>query len=220
MKLPATQALYAYWNKQRRGRCAPNRHELDPAEIRGLLPHTFMLAADDQAGAFPIRLSGTRVDALFGRDLKGRPFAELWTEPAAVELRDLLAGVLDGAQPALAGVRGAPAGYPPSSFELLVLPLRHNGRTHARLLCGLLPAAMPVWLGLRSAERLHVSSWRFVDGNADPAPERTRTGGLRRGHLVVHQGGLDGQRSSAMSQSRVKALVPNSGHTLLSTRRS
>lgn len=221
MKYPATQALYTYWNTQRRGRCAPNRHELDPSEMRGVLPHTFMLEVDELASLFPIRISGTRLDALLGRNLKGAAFAELWTAACREELRALMAGVLDGVKPAVVGVRGAPEGCAATAFEMLVLPLRHHGRTHARLLCSLVPASTPPWLGLKPVTQLTVCGWRYVDPEVEAPAERCRSGGLRREHLVVYQGGRLGEPASApTSQSRVKAPVPNSPEMLLSTRRS
>lgn len=221
MKHPATQALHAYWNAQRRGRCAPNRHELDPSEMRGVLPHTFMLEAGEATGSFPIRISGTRLDALLGRSLKGEAFADLWPAAGRNELQAILAGVLDEARPALVGVRGAPEGQAPMSFELLVLPLRHHGRTHARLLCGLVPATTPSWLGLWPVAQLSVSSWRYVDPAVEVATERSRAGGLRREHLLVYEGGRAHEAASASTpQSRVKAHVPRSPDMLLSTRRS
>ena len=42
--------------------------------------------------------------------------------------------VTDGACPVVAGAVAAPRGQEPIAFELLYLPLRHYGRTHARIL--------------------------------------------------------------------------------------
>ena len=220
MKLPATRALYAYWVSQCRGRCAPDRHDLDPAGMGAVLPYTFMLEVDGEPGRFPIRISGTRLDALFGRDLKGQVFADLWCDADHADMRTMLGGVLDGAQPAVAGFHGAPDGYVPVPFELLVLPLRHHGRTHARLLCGLVPAAAPPWLGLRFIDTMALSSWRFVE-RLEATPGPADTGGLRRQHLVVYEGGRrESITVTPAPQSRVKAVVARSRDMVLSTHRS
>ena len=79
MKHASTRALFDYWNTQRGHRAAPERADIDPAAIRHALGDTFMLAADfvDQ---LRFRLAGTRVCALFGREIKGEGFTALWSE--------------------------------------------------------------------------------------------------------------------------------------------
>ncbi|MEJ1934798.1 PAS domain-containing protein, partial [Nostoc sp. NIES-2111] len=70
MKHPASRTLFSYWDTLRGERTAPERSELDPGAIRNILADTFILEVD--AGqTFPFRLAGTRVCALYGRDLKG-----------------------------------------------------------------------------------------------------------------------------------------------------
>jgi hypothetical protein len=66
------------------------RSEIDPAAIRHALGDTFMLAADF-IGGIRIRLAGTRVCALFSREIKGEPFNALWTEASRRRLRILVA---------------------------------------------------------------------------------------------------------------------------------
>ncbi len=79
MKHASTRIVYEYWNKVRGDRLAPARVEIDPSKIRHALSDTLMLAADfvDQ---LRFRLAGTRVCALFGREIKGQAFAELCGE--------------------------------------------------------------------------------------------------------------------------------------------
>ena len=83
MKHAASQELYAYWEERRGTRPAPERAEIEPGAIRQVLSDAFILALDDRAG-HPFRLAGTRVCALFGRELKGERFIGLWArgEPA------------------------------------------------------------------------------------------------------------------------------------------
>ena len=217
MKLPVTQALYAYWLAQRGERRLPDRHDIDPAEMRGVLPHTFMVDVD--AATYPVRLSGTRLDALFGRDLKDQSFLDLWSENDRRNVQALIAGVLDDACPAVAGLDGAPVGYPEEKLELLLLPLRHNGRTQSRLLCSLVLPSSPSWLGLRGIEALRLASWRFVDPAVERLAERIAVGGSRRQHLVVFEGGRAAAPAMVpQPQVRVKADVSRSTRMFLSTR--
>ncbi len=108
MKHPSTQALFAYWTRQRGSRPAPDRSEIDPADIRHALGDTLMLAADfvDQ---LRFRLAGTRVCALFGRELKGEAFASLWSEDSVAKIDDLLTIVIDEQISAVAGLTGRTA---------------------------------------------------------------------------------------------------------------
>ena len=70
-------------------RPAPERGDIDPAAIRSALGDTIMLAADfvDQ---LRFRLAGTRVCALFAREIKGEVFAALWSEQSRPSIEALL----------------------------------------------------------------------------------------------------------------------------------
>ncbi len=91
MKHESTRALFDYWNEKRGTRPAPERADIDPAAIRHALGDTFMLAADfvDQ---LRFRLAGTRVCALFCREIKGEEFISLWDEKSRKLIDDLLPG--------------------------------------------------------------------------------------------------------------------------------
>src|SRR5882724_4487529 len=73
MKHSSTRELYNYWNLRRGSRAAPERSDIEPGAIRRVLADTFMLSFDPQGG-HPFRIAGTRVCALFGRELKGNAF--------------------------------------------------------------------------------------------------------------------------------------------------
>ena len=73
-----------YWRGARKAAdatlhvAAPERTEIEPGAIRGVLADAFILALDRGSG-HPIRLAGTRLCALFGREIKGKSFLDLWT---------------------------------------------------------------------------------------------------------------------------------------------
>lgn len=175
MKHPATRELFAYWNELRGSRSAPERGDIDPAAIRGILADTFMLDADAAAG-FPIRLAGTRVNGLFDAEQKGREFLSLWQPAERRNVAAVLMTVSDGACPVVAGALAAPRGQEPIAFELVYLPLRHYGRTHARIL-GLVKAVQtPAWLGLLPAGELSLTSLRMVEPGETVVPTRVAVG--------------------------------------------
>ena len=74
------QTLYGYWNEVRAGRLAPQRLEIEPSQIAGILSETFMLERID-AATYQYRLAGTRLCEMFGSELRGKNFLEGWSEP-------------------------------------------------------------------------------------------------------------------------------------------
>lgn len=196
MRQQATRELYGYWNVLRRHRAAPDRADIDPAAIRSILSDTFMIEADRDS-LFPLRLSGARINALWARDLKGRSFLDMWGEDRA-NVAAVLLTVMDGACPVVAGAQTQLAGRAPVDLELLLLPLRHHGRTHARVLGSLAAARIPEWVGLIPIERLELRSLRILSGARPsvelPLMQRPPAGLERRAQarpqFKVIQGGL------------------------------
>ncbi len=163
MKHPASRELYAYWNGLRGERSAPRRSEIDPAAIRTVLADTFMLDVDE-GDRYPFRLAGTRVNALLDADQKDRSFLDIWRPAERRNVAAVLLTVVDGGCAVVAGGAMAPQGRDECALELLLLPLRHHGRTHARVL-GLLKATTePAWLGHLPTGPLTLRSLRVLDG--------------------------------------------------------
>ena len=79
MQQRTLQTLYGYWNEVRAGRLAPQRLEIEPSRIAGILSETFMLERID-AGSYQYRLAGTRLCEMFGSELRGRNFLDGWSE--------------------------------------------------------------------------------------------------------------------------------------------
>jgi hypothetical protein len=185
MKNTATRSLYAYWDRLRAGRSAPDRSDLDPCAIRALLGDVFLLELGGMDRHL-VRLAGTRICTLLGRELRDRPFSEAFAADALHELYALLDGVAGTAHPAVAGVVGETDDGRKLDLELLVLPLRHRGRTHARLLGSLVSAEWPYWAGIAPIVRLRLVSIRYLmpevigdDIEMVAPPPRTVAGRLR-----------------------------------------
>src|SRR5579863_4849130 len=125
--------LHAYWNRLRGARSAPERNDVDPSAIRGILADTFVLDFDERRG-FPFRIAGSRANAIFLKELRGLAFLEVWGSPDRKEINSILQCVADEAQPFLIGAEARPAGLGPVDIEAILLPLRHHGLTHSRVL--------------------------------------------------------------------------------------
>ncbi len=160
MKQVVTKELFAYWNVQRGRRAAPERLDIDPGIIRGLLADTFILDHDAASG-FPFRIAGSRTNMLVDKELRLTSFLELWQDSDRAQIASLLEATSDGPVPMLLGA-GTSLNGRSLDLEALLLPLRHHGRTHSRLMGALVPLETPDWLGLIAIGKLELKSFRIL----------------------------------------------------------
>jgi hypothetical protein len=196
VKLAVTMELYGYWNRLRGARSAPERNDVDPGAIRGVLAETFVLDFDVSHG-FPFRIAGSRANALFLKELRGLSFLELWRDADREELDSILHCVADETQPFLIGAEARPAGLETVDIEIILLPLRHHGLTHSRVLGGLAVHAAPAWMGLMRAGPIALTSLRALESSTreKTAPEGAAQADFslrniprRHKHLFVYSG--------------------------------
>lgn len=194
MKLRPTQEIFAYWNSLRGDRPAPRRTDIEPGEIGSALPDTFVLDFDERTG-HPFRIAGTRICAIFGRELKSQPFGKLWAASSKASARGLMAVIAHETAGVVASVTGETDDATKSlALELLLLPLTVGNQFPARLLGSLAVVSPPYWLGVNPVTSLVLGGYRHVGPQLDTVatlrliePEAVST---RRPQLVVHQGGL------------------------------
>jgi hypothetical protein len=187
MKHAASRELYAYWDERRGQRPAPERAEIEPGAIRHALSDAFILALDRRAG-HPFRLAGTRVCALFGRELAGEPFTGLWDEDSKAVMARLLAVLASESVGTVAGVTTQSSRGDTIELELLLLPLSADGPGCGRAIGVLAPLQVPLWLGAGPLAPLKLRGRRHVGATPQPG-FLPRFMASRRNHLVVHQGG-------------------------------
>ncbi|HYI30697.1 MAG TPA: PAS domain-containing protein [Bradyrhizobium sp.] len=195
MKHPSNRELFEYWNQRRGDRLAPERGEIEPGAIRQVLGDTFVIevnALDNHV----FRLAGTRLCALFGRELKTESFNKLWQRSGQTAIRELLSVVMEEKVGIVATVTGATSDdtLAPVQLEMLLLPLAYQSRGEARLMGALAPMAAPYWLGAKAVGPLTLGMFRHIGAAADAAVPRFRAaaGRLRHG-LTVYDGGRAGR---------------------------
>jgi hypothetical protein len=190
MKHPSSNLLLAHWNERRRNRSAPERGDIDPAAIRRALGDTFMLAADflDQ---LRFRLAGTRVCALFCREIKGEAFDALWNEESRQQIEALTTVVTAENVGAVAGLAGLTADGAEVELEMLLLPLAHAGQARIRALGMLAPVVPPYWLGERPVIELSLRTLRHLGGDNEHRKAKVLDvpGSRLRHGFVVYRGG-------------------------------
>jgi hypothetical protein len=193
MKHASTRVLFDYWNWRRGRRRAPLRSEIDPAAIRHILGDTFMLTADF-VGDIRFRLAGTRVCALFAREIKGDAFKDLWSESNREHIADLLTAVIDEGVSAVAGVVGRTEDGSEVDLELLLLHLAHSP-SRIRALGILTPLTPPYWLGERPVIELDLRTLRHIGAEqAETGHQRfgqARDGRRTRHGFLVYSGGRE-----------------------------
>jgi hypothetical protein len=187
MKHAASRELYAYWEQRRGKRLAPERADIEPGAIRQALSDTFILELAEATHDHSFRLAGTRVCALFGRELKGESFITLWTIGSRQAISDLLTISVEESVGTVAGVTAENVTGGSIDLELLLLPLGTRRPSLARTIGILAPLKPAPWLGATALSALTLGGRRHV-GAAAKTRLLPRFMTPRRG-LVVHQGG-------------------------------
>lgn len=218
MQQEGTIALFQYWNRLRDGRSAPMRAEVEPAEIKGLLADTFILEADTRGEAI-FRLAGTRLCAVYGRELKGFSFPSLWRGKDYRTITRLLEGIFNDRSVAVIQYTGFNQIGRAVEFEMLLLPL-DAGRESPRCLGLVTACERAFWLGAEAIVDSEIASLRVLDPSQEPAflahrpsiqmrpyaPVANDSSPISRGsaprrvrHLLVLDGGLQEERKSCLN---------------------
>jgi hypothetical protein len=191
MKHPSTRELFEYWNERRGTRLAPERADIEPSAIRHVLGDTFVLEVNGVENHL-FRLAGTRLCALFGRELKTESFVKLWQRSGQTAVRELIAVVMEEKVGIVASATGATSDdtLSPVHLEMLLLPLAYQSRAEARVLGALAPMAAPYWLGAKAIGPLTLGMFRHIGASADAAAPHFKAAAGRIKHgLTVYDGG-------------------------------
>lgn len=206
MKHRNTRELYEYWSRLRGDLAAPFRGAIEPSEIHSLLGDTFILESANPAH-YPFRLAGTRLCSHFGRELKGRNFLSMWSEPDIDAIDTLLSAVCIDAAAAVLGVETFNERGQSAPWEMVVLPLSRGGRIYDRILGLMAPLERPYWLEIYPVIRQTITSLRLIWPDEQPilfhpaptpvpsrpeipeVPPAAFLQGRRRHHFIVLDGG-------------------------------
>lgn len=211
MKHESVRELYAYWNRIRGDQPAPQRGEIDPADLRRILGDIFILEAVD-ADNYMFRLAGTRVCGAYCREMKGSNFLDVWSARDRTVLKRLLSAVTDEAAVAVLGVSGVNDRGNHLAFEALLLPLRNQRPRPDRMIGVFSPVDPPYWLGVQPIVRQEISGLRLINYDesrldltldrrplkavaptAAPEPPARGEPATRRRPFIVVKGGKHGE---------------------------
>ena len=204
MKQSGSIQLFQYWNRLRNGRPAPKRTEIEPSDIKTLLADTFILEKDARGEAV-FRLAGTRLCAIYGRELKGFSFTSLWKEKDQRLMARLGWSAFESKSVVVANFEGLTRTRRSTTFELLILPLDF-GADQARSLGILTAAERPFWLGVDPIVEARIESVRVVDADREPVFLKNRPS-IPVPNLVPGDGNLTDSAIAAGSGRRIRHLV-------------
>lgn len=206
MKQRTSQTLYGYWNEVRAGRLAPQRLEIEPSRIAGILSETFMVERID-SGTYRYRLAGTRLCEIFGTELRGKSFLEGWSEADCQMLLRDLATICEQGAVVVLGLEGSSDSRHRLELEAILLPLVQTGQKITRIIGAMSATSAPFWLDsepLRNRRlQRHDLIWpdgrphAIVERLGKPAPFLPARAQMRivktgRGQLRVFEGGRTG----------------------------
>lgn len=123
----AHEELFAYWASLRRGGRLPCRESLQPAEFKRHLPTISLIDVHAAPRGYRLRLAGTGLYSVYGREITGRTLEEIYSPSAADYWRRELDRVVDGRRPAVGVHSLAWRGASHLSILWLRMPLASNG---------------------------------------------------------------------------------------------
>jgi len=124
----AHEELYAYWSSLKAGGPLPIRRRLDPNDMKRLLPTVSLTEViPGETLDYRIRLAGTGLYGVYGREITGRRLAEVYNTAAADYWRAELGRVVQECRPGVGIHNLAWRGASHLSIVWIRLPLSRGG---------------------------------------------------------------------------------------------
>ena len=140
---PRLIRAFDYLDRIRGDRRMPSRRDIQPKDIKALLPHVFLVDVLRHPPRFRIRLAGTEVNNRFDTDLTGRFLDELDLGSRQQDILAAYAATVDAGEPSLDSEEFLRGDGRPLRYRRLLCPLSSDGQTVDMLfgvLAGLPPA--------------------------------------------------------------------------------
>ena len=124
----AHEELFAYWSSLKDGGALPARRHVDPKGLKRHLPTVSLIeVAKGETLDYRIRLAGTALYNVYGREITGRRLADVYNTAAADYWRTELAKVVRDRRPAVGIHNLAWRGASHLSIVWIRLPLAGDG---------------------------------------------------------------------------------------------
>lgn len=126
--------LFEYWQLKRAGRAVPARRDIDPTDIPSLLPNIFIFDVIHNPRDYVLRLLGTNLVSVLGRDFTGARFDEMYQGNLARTLHHQYDWAVDHWQPVYSRMDASWMKKDYIYYDRLLLPLSSTGETVDKLL--------------------------------------------------------------------------------------
>jgi len=124
----AHEELFAYWSSLRQGGRLPGRRQINPCDFKRHLPTVSLIEVRKEPRDYRLRLAGTGLYSVYGREITGKSLAEVYSPEAVDYWRKQLDEVVDNRRPAVGFHSLAWRGSPHTSLLWIRLPLASDGR--------------------------------------------------------------------------------------------
>ncbi len=123
----AHEELFAYWASRRGNGRLPSRAVIHPEHFKRHLPTVSLIDVVGQPRSYRLRLAGTGLYSVYGREITGRSLEEIYNSTAADYWRNELDHVVEDRRPAVGVHNLAWRGAPHLSILWIRFPLSSNG---------------------------------------------------------------------------------------------
>ena len=161
MQHKSSNQLLKYWDTVRNGRFAPNRFEIEPAKIAGILPDVFILECAD-ISTYRFRLAGTRVCTSLDHELRGCNLLDYFSGDDRQAVQNLLHNVIKDGAGAVMEFECTNGDRERAVFEMLMLPIMHSDQTVSRILGSIAALTQPYWIGTIELRQLKLMSFDLI----------------------------------------------------------
>lgn len=146
MKHQNTRALFDYWNTLRGKDIAPKREDIDPSEIKWLLPGMFFLEYKGEEN-FPFSLAGTQLCDHYDMELHGLNMCDFWAGKDRDSFAHILQSVIEECAVGIVGFTAHTNLEGSCKMEMLVMPVKSPVRRPPRILGCINAFGKPIWQG-------------------------------------------------------------------------
>ena len=124
----AHEEMFAYWASRRENGRLPGRAAIHPQHFKRHLPTISLIDVLSEPRDYRLRLAGTGLYSVYGREITGRTLEDVYAAQAAAYWRAELDKIVDSRRPGVGVHSLAWRGAPHLSILWLRMPLATNGR--------------------------------------------------------------------------------------------
>ncbi|MAN61241.1 MAG: hypothetical protein CMI60_04760 [Parvibaculum sp.] len=162
------QGLLDYWNELRGSRPAPKRSEIEPRDLKRVLPHVFILERNDR-WTYRFRLAGTGLCNVYGMEFRRHNMAALWQGESQQEILTLLNDVTGSGTIGLVEYTAETTDNRQLSLEMVLLPLAQDNGAITRVVGAIVALDEFPWVGEHMLVRQWVDRIQRLDPEELPA---------------------------------------------------